>query len=374
MELPASWRWTYDAARTLTDDSMPVTVTPALATAGVVAQTGGLLPPGTVQTLRSILGSNPARVAIAIVIVAVGVVLSKYVVRLIGRPVARRFERESLAQIVLRLIRLGVIGLAAGAAADVVGFGAGDILLSVTVFSAVLGIVLAPIVGNLISGLFVLADQPYEIGDMVELEDGTRGFVDDITIRYTKVFTLDNTFLVIPNSTIREQRVTNYSAEDQRTRLALPVLVTYEGDLDAARRLLERAARECEEVIEGGPDIRIGAARYPAGPTAYLDEYADSGVLITLRYWARQPFKLLTVRSKVQSRFWELITEDGVDVEIAYPHQQLRVDESDPLTVRMTGAGDGEAVRVPNGASTSEYGSDREAATGTDPETGTDPR
>jgi len=290
--------------------------------------------------LRSLAETTPARLTAAVVVLAVGVAASKYVVRLLGRPVARRFERESVAHTVLRTIRTAVVVFAAALAASILGFGAGDVLLSVTVFSAVLGIVLAPIVGNLISGVFVLADQPYEIGDMVELEDGTRGFVDDITIRYTKILTLDNTFRVIPNGTIREQQVTNYSAEDERTRLRLSVLVTYEGDLDAARRLLERAARDCEEVIEGGPKVRIGAARYPAAPTAYLDEFADSGVLLTLRYWAHQPYKLLTVRSKIQSRFWALMAAEQPDVEIAYPHQQLLVDEDDPLRVE-TGVADG---------------------------------
>ena len=342
---------------------MPATVTPALVWTSVVVQTGGgLLPPGLVDQLIAILDSDPVRIVVAVAVLVAGIVLSKYVVRLLGRPIAKRFERESVAFTVLRLTRLGVIAVAATTGAWVVGFGAGDVLISVTVFSAVLGIVLAPIVGNLISGLFVLADQPYEIGDMVELGDGTRGFVEDITIRYTKILSLDNTFLVIPNSTIRDQQVTNYSAEDERIRLRLPVLVTYEGDLAAARRLLERAARECEEVIEGGPDVRIGAARYPATPTAYIDEYADSGILIMLRYWARQPYKLLTIRSKVQSRFWELLEAEDVDVEIAYPHQQLRVDEDDPLRVRMTGAGDGEAVRVSGGE------------TGQSPETGADQR
>jgi hypothetical protein len=86
-------------------------------------------------------------------------------------------------------------------------------------------------------------------------------------------------------------------------------------------------------------------------------------ILITLRYWAHQPYKLLTVRSKVQSRFWELLEREDVDVEIAYPHQQLRVDEDDPLAVRMTGAGDGEAVPV----------SDGEASPGPDADPGAGP-
>jgi small-conductance mechanosensitive channel len=274
------------------------------------------------------LWSTPVRLLVVFVVVGLGAYLSKFVVRLLGRPIARRFERQSVAQTAVHAVRGGVVLFAAVLAASIVGFRLGDIVLSVTVFSAVLGIVLAPIVGSVINGLFVLADQPYEIGDMIRLEDGTRGFVDDITLRYTKIFTLENTFMVVTNSAIRERRVTNYSAEDERTRLSLTLVVTYESDLSEARALMERAARDCEAVIEGGPDIRIGSARYPAKPTAYIDTYGDHGVHLTLRYWARKPYKLLTVRSDVQTRLWDLLEADDVDVEVAYPHQHLVFDET----------------------------------------------
>jgi small conductance mechanosensitive channel len=228
------------------------------------------------------------------------------------------------------------------AALSLYGLGIGNVVLSVTVFSAVVGIVLAPIVGSVINGLFVLADQPYEVGDLVELADGadgTRGFVEDITLRYTKVFTLDNTFLVVPNSAMRERDVVNYSAEDERTRLSLELLVTYDSDLDRARQLAERAARDVDDVIGGGPAIRIGSARYPAAPTCYVDEYADSGVLLTLRYWAKEPYKLLTVRSAVNERVWGALGDEPA-VEIAYPHQQLVFDEDGAAAnVRVQGAG-----------------------------------
>jgi len=139
------------------------------------------------------------------------------------------------------------------------------------VFSAVIGIILAPLVGNFINGVFILADQPFEIGDMIELENGTTGFVEDITIRYTKIFTLDNTF----SSSCRtgddaRARRDHYSAEDEdeRTRRTIEVLVTYESDVSEARRLIERAARDCDAVIDGGPDIRVGGAlrRQPGLP------------------------------------------------------------------------------------------------------------
>jgi small conductance mechanosensitive channel len=276
--------------------------------------------------LRRLWELGSVRVAVAVVVVVAGVVLSKPLVRLLGRPVARRFHRQSVAQTVLGAIRVSTVLLAVLVAGSFVGLRVGDIVLSVTVFSAVLGIVLAPIVGSVINGLFVLADNPYEIGDMIELDDGRRGFVDDITIRYTKIITLDNTFLVVPNATMRERDVTNFSAEDERTRLSVPLLVTYEGDLDQARQLMERAARNCEAVIDGGPDIRVGGARYPAKPTCLIDAYADSGVRLVVRFWARQPYKISRVESTVRENVWAAL--EDADVEVAYPHQHLLFDET----------------------------------------------
>ena len=269
------------------------------------------------------------RVLAIVVAIGGGYYLSGVVVRLLGRPVARRFRRPSLTRTVLRSIRALVLGFAAIVVLWILGLRAGDIVLSVTVFSAVLGIVLAPIVGSIISGLFVLADQPYEIGDLIELTDvDRRGYVEDITLRYTKIFTLDNTFLVLPNSSIRERDVINYSAEDERTRLSLPVLVTYESDVPAARRIMERAALQTPEVIDGGPDIRVGSARYPATPTCYIDEYADHGVRLNLRYWVKTPYYIPRVRSKVNERVWDGIADADGDVEIAYPHSHLVFDET----------------------------------------------
>jgi small-conductance mechanosensitive channel len=342
---PGSAFRTVQEAATSTPTGTP-TPTPAGADLGL----DGVLPPWAF--------APPFRLLAALLIVLVSAYLSKYVVRLLGRPVARQFERESVAQTVLRVVRLSTVAAGVLLALSVIGLGIGDVVLSVTVFSAVVGIVLAPIVGSVINGLFVLADQPYEIGDMVELDGTTRGFVDEITIRYTKIFTLDNTFLVIPNSAIREQNVVNYSAEDERTRLRLQLLVTYESDVAEAREILERAGRRVDTVLEGGPDIRIGSARYPAKPTAYVDEYADHGVLLTLRYWAEKPYKLLTVRSRVNEQVWDLL-EDAENVEVAYPHQHLYFDETsgemqvsvrDGGSVPATGAGDDSTGGAPTGA------------------------
>jgi len=293
----------------------------------VLLSAAGSVPDLSASLVPSWLQFPGYRVVAALIVVFVGVSLANLSVRLLGRPLARRFDRQSVAQTVLGGIRGGIIVLTLVVAGSLVGLRIGNIVLSVTVFSAVVGIILAPIVGNILNGIFVLADQPFEIGDMIELNDGTRGFVDDITIRYTKIFTLDNTFLVIPNGNIRERDVTNYSAEDERTRLTVEVLVTYESDIPAARELIETAARETENVIKGGPDIRIGSARYPASPRCFIAEFADDGVLLRLRFWATKPYTVMATESAVRTEIRRRFIDSESPVEMAYPHRQLVIDD-----------------------------------------------
>lgn len=294
-----------------------------------------------IQTVSEYVPAGIGDLLQALFVFAMAYVVARLVVRLFGRRISQQFDRPSLARISIQGIRLSIYLLALVSVMRIYGFQLSQIALTVTVFTAVVGVVLAPIVGSFISGLFLLADQPYEIGDMIEIVDtGQRGYVEDITLRYTKFFTLDNTFVVVPNGEIRDRDVINFSAEDTRTRQSLEVVVTYEGDLAQARRLIENAARSVDGVIEGGPGIRIGSSRYPASPTCYIDQYGDHGVHLNLRYWIEEPYKIGATRSHVQTEIWDRL--EDTDVEIAYPHSHVVFDEtSGELPVSMRPESDG---------------------------------
>ena len=270
----------------------------------------------------------------SVLVIGLSVVAARLAVRVFGRRVARHIERPSLTRVALGSIRAGIYAFGFLTVLRIYGLSLGNIALSVTVFSAVVGVILAPIVGSVISGVFLLADQPYEIGDMIELTDaGKRGFVDDITLRYTKIFTLDNTFLVVPNGEMRQRDVVNYSAEDTRARVEFRVVVTYDSDIPIARRRLESAAREVDGVITGGPGIRIGGARYPAAPQSLLESFGDDGLEVALRYWVSEPYRLRTIQSAVRTNVWTAF-EDEENVEIAYPRRHHVFDEtSGELTI-----------------------------------------
>ncbi|WP_123534026.1 mechanosensitive ion channel family protein [Halosimplex salinum] len=283
--------------------------------------------PSGVRMLFNELPTPVVQILQVIVVIVLAYAVSQLLVQLLGRRIARRFRRPSLTRTALRGVRATVFIFAILTIMGIYDYSLSDLTLSVAVFTAVVGVIIAPIVGSIISGVFLLADQPYEIGDMIELsERNRRGFVEDITLRYTKIFTLDNTFLVIPNGTMRERDVVNYSAEDTRTRQTLDVLVTYESDVSRARELVEDAARDVDGIVSGGPAIRVGAARYPAGPTCYIDEFGDHGINLRLRYWVEEPYWLLRIRSRIQTTLEAVL--DDEPVEIAYPHQHHVFDET----------------------------------------------
>jgi len=120
--------------------------------------------------------------------------------------------------------------------------------------------------------------------------------------------------------------------------------VTYESDLETARDQLEAAAREIDAVIQGGPAIRIGSARYPAAPTCYIREFGDSEVVLRLRFWAQEPYRQTPVRSAVLTNVWRRFDDHGI--EIPYPHRHLVFDDtSGELNVGMRDRLDGPQSR-----------------------------
>jgi small conductance mechanosensitive channel len=283
-------------------------------------------PISAVAAPGTVLESVPNWLA-AIVVLLAAWYASTLLVRASRPQVVERIQRRSVAEVVLRLVRATALVLAIFAVLGIYGVELTDLVLSATIISAVIGVILAPVASDMVGGFFILANRPYEVGDMIELVDREEsGHVIDVTLRYTKIRTLENTFLVVPNSTVREHDVVNLSADDERTRVSIEFLVTYEGDLDEARELLEDAAAKTDDVIEGGPGISMGNTKCPVQPRAFITSFADHGILLELNFWVEQPYLPRVMRSNIHEAVWDRLPD--ADVEIAYPHTHLVFDET----------------------------------------------
>jgi small conductance mechanosensitive channel len=282
---------------------------------------------GLAATTPNVVLESIPNWVVAVVILLVAWYGSTLLTRASRPQVVERIQRRSVAEVLLRTFRAATMVLAVFAVFGLYGVELSDLVLSATILSAVIGVILAPVASDIVGGFFILANRPYEVGDMIELVDREEsGHVIDVTLRYTKIRTLENTFLVVPNSTIRERDVVNLSADDERTRVSIEFLVTYEGDLKEARELLEDAAAETDGVIEGGPGISMGDTKYPVQPRAFIASFADHGVLLELNFWVERPYLPRIMRSDIHEAVWDRL--DDADVEIAYPHTHLLFDET----------------------------------------------
>ena len=138
-------------------------------------------------------------------------------------------------------------------------------------------------VSNLISGLFVVTDKAMKIGDFIEVA-GIMGTVDNIGIISVRVRTLDNQIIRIPNSTIINSNLTNYSAFPFR-RYVFDVSVDYGSDIDKTLEVLKSVPARCPTVLVDDPDH---------APAASYTTLADSGINMCLIVWCKSPDFLKT--------------------------------------------------------------------------------
>ncbi|OKY77219.1 MAG: Small-conductance mechanosensitive channel, MscC family [Candidatus Methanohalarchaeum thermophilum] len=277
----------------------------------------------------SFLKNSGIKLLVAIAIVLIGYLVAKKTVKYLGRPVAKWLKRPELIKPFLRLLKYLIIFISILVALNVIGVNLEGILLSATVISVIIGIVIAPIATNFISGAFLLSERPYEVGDLIYLPNlDETGYVKKITISHTKLTTLEKTSLVVPNQRMRETDVINYSADDLRIRREIPFTISYDSSIEEAKKIATKSAKEVDGVISQESNISIMYKSYSLYPTVLVEEFADSGINLKLRYWLKNPYYLPSKHSKVSEKLFENLKESKV--EIPYPHRVvLSKKESD---------------------------------------------
>lgn len=130
-------------------------------------------------------------------------------------------------------------------------------LASAGIIGIAVGFAAKDTLANLFSGVFILADSPYKIGDYVVLEGGERGKVTHIGIRSTRILTRDDVEVTIPNAIIGNTRVTNESGgPHEKYRIRVPVGVAYGSDVDQVKAVLLQVAHDEQQVCDD-PEPRV---------------------------------------------------------------------------------------------------------------------
>jgi len=192
---------------------------------------------------------------------------------------------------------------------------AGIDLTALAVFGGALGVGiglgLQRIVSNFVSGVVLAFEESIRPGDVVSVGQ-TFGVVQALHARYIEVRDRDGKDILIPNETLLNTEIINWSHGDRNVRFRLPVQISYQNDPEIAMRLLEQAARDTERVLTD-----------PA-PVARLMGFGDNGLNLELRLWVNDPENgVNNVRSDVYLRIWSAFTAHGII--IPYPQHEVRL-------------------------------------------------
>jgi MscS family membrane protein len=174
---------------------------------------------------------------------------------------------------------------------------------------------------NLISGVSIITDAPYKMGDFIVLDTGERGLVTSLGIRSTRLLTRDDVEVSIPNAIIGAAKIINESGGPYiRHRIRIPIGVSYDSDIDKVIDTLKAiAAEDASTVDEPRPRVRIRG-------------FGDNSINLELLCWIRRPAERGIVTHRINYQIISRFREEGI--EIPYPQRDLHVKDVSPGEIK----------------------------------------
>ena len=193
------------------------------------------------------------------------------------------------------------------------------ILGATSVMTVVVGLAAQETFGNFIAGFFIVIYQPFHVGDMVNLpEKNISGTVIEITFRHTILNTVENTKIIVPNSTMNSAIVED-KAFGQKTYIRyLALSVAYNTDIDKLERVITDVVVNTDGVI----DTRSAEAKEKNSPiNITVNEFLDSGIQIRFPFTTKSLGKSVETASKIRKALLVAFRENGIEI----PYTKIQI-------------------------------------------------
>ena len=230
-----------------------------------------------VGTIKNLSLTSVVKIVLLIVVL---IVLVKLLIKLSERFLERSRIDKSLHGFLRTSIRIVLYFLAATIVAGSLHVDVTSLIAVLSVAGLAVSLALQGALSNLASGLVILTTRPLQVGDYVSVGD-CEGFVEEISMTYTKLAAYDRRKIFIPNSTVTSSNVVNYTLEGRR-RVELTVTASYGSDMDTVKRALQEAVDAVPGFYDD-PPVFIHVTAYQESAVAYMvrawcsnDDYWDN--------------------------------------------------------------------------------------------------
>ena len=252
------------------------------------------------------------QVVVALIIYIVGSKIIGLIIKMFRKSMERRDVDTGVRQFVLPLLKyalylvlifiiMGLFGIATTSAVAVLGSA-----------GVAVGLALQGSLSNFAGGVLILLLKPFRVGDyIIEHSGGTEGTVTEISIFYTKLLTIDNKVVMVPNGTLSNSSITNVSTMEKR-RVDLVVGIAYEADIRTAKEVLYSVA-EAEEARLPEEEILV-----------FVAELGDSSVNMGVRIWVKTE-DYWTAKWRLTENIKYAL--DDHNISIPYPQMDVQIKQ-----------------------------------------------
>lgn len=261
------------------------------------------------------VGGTPVTLA-TLIILALIIAAAMVVSRLLQRATItalkiRGISDEGTVGVTRKLLHYSVMIVGIGIGLQTIGINLSTLFAAGAVFAIGLGFAMQNIVQNFVSGIILLLERSIKPGDVLQVE-GRCVRVRKMGIRATIARTLDDEEIIVPNLTIVQSTVTNYTLQDSIFRVRCSVGVTYGSDMKSVKNTLEKAAIDLPWRYQG----QI--------PVVLLTEFGDSSVNFEVSVWMEDPWRARRAKSDLNEAIWWALKD--AEITIAFPQVDVHFD------------------------------------------------
>ena len=211
---------------------------------------------------------------------------------------------QNIIRVVIILIAVIWVLVSSTATTDI-----GKVLFQGTaILGAVFGLAAQPVLGDFFSGIAITLNRPFEIGDWIELENGTAGVVADITPRHVVLRSLGTVEIIVPNSKINSLMLKDTSFKKLRS-VKMEFNVAYGTDVDKASEVIKN------EIINSELTVPAKNDEYS---DVFFESFADSSLVLSTIVYFKQSTSGLAVKTDVNKRINDAFNKEGIEIPFNY--------------------------------------------------------
>ncbi len=251
---------------------------------------------------------------VAAVILLIGGYIAQHItLRLMGKALNLKHVDATIHKFLMSIVRVIITVIVVVSALSVLKVPMSSMIAAISAAGLTISLALKDSLSNIAGGFIILFAKPFRCGDYVKIGD-KEGTVDMISILYTKLNTIENKAVFIPNSTVARSAVTNFTSEDSRC-LELRFSISYNDDHNAAIANILEILKADERILNK-----------PKAPLAVMDEQGSSGIILMMRAWVKTEDYWQTRWDTIKA-----VKEKFDECGITIPYDQLDIHLKDKV-------------------------------------------